>query len=155
VKAQALRWARARGLDVSQRDKWRVEFKLVTTGELPPRISTGRQPEFWLRISEAGWWMILAYPFPGIRGMEREASFVSWQKRQFRWHLAFKSASGLAKKPRARAVDKFDPPKSLERISRWLESIEPQLGFAFRRDRPLITSNVKGAAKATFAWLTS
>ena len=78
VKAQAARWARARGLDVSKRDDWQVEISLVTTGALP---------------------------------------------------------------------------KPLEKILRWLEPVESRLGFAFRRDRPLIQSNVKGGAKATLAWL--
>ena len=155
VKAQAIRWVRARGLDVSKKPNWQVEISLVTTGELPKRVRSGREPFFWVQISDAGWWMILEYPFPGARGVERTAEYVSWNKPEHRWHLGFQSSRSLDKKPRERSVDKFEPPKSLENILRWLEPVESRLGFTFRRDRPLITSNVKGGAKAAFAWLVA
>ena len=153
MKAQSQRWARARGLDVSKRETWKIEITLVTTGELPKRVLTGREPELWLHISESGYWLVLNYPFPGARSVERTANYVSWNAPEHRWHLGFQSSRGVIEKPRPRAADKFDPPKSLEKIFRWLEPIEERLGFAFRRDRPLIVSNVKGAAKATVAWL--
>jgi hypothetical protein len=153
VKAQAVRWARARGLDIAKKPNWQVEISLGTTGELPKRVRTGKKPELWLQISDAGWWMELWYPFPNARGVERTAEYVSWMKPEHRWHLGFQSSRSLDDKPRERAVDKFDPPKSLEKLFRWLEPVESRLGFAFRRDRPLIVSNVKGGAKATVAWL--
>jgi hypothetical protein len=153
-KKQAVAWARARGLDISKKRNWQVEITLVTTGELPKRVLTGgREPEFALQICEAGYCIEFWYPLPGVRGVARKASYVSWDKPQFRWHLGFASSRSLDVKPRVRAADKFDPPKSLEKIFRWLEPVESRLGFAFRRDRPLITSNVKGGAKAAMEWL--
>jgi hypothetical protein len=90
-----------------------------------------------------------------LRGVARKAMYVSWAKPQYRWHLGFESSRSLDVKPRVRAADKFDPPKSLEKVFHWLEPVESRLGFAFRRDRPLIRSNVKGGAKATFGWLVA
>jgi len=129
------RWARRVGLDTSSKgDQWGIAVTLETTGELPGRYRSKKEPYFVLKIVPNGWWIEL------FVSRSNETSYVSWNAKNERWHPS-------------RASKKLEPPKSLATLRKWLTAAEEELGVKFRRDRPLIESNVKGGSKAIEMWI--
>jgi hypothetical protein len=140
------RWADEVGLDVSRKpDSWEISVRIETTGKLPPILGTGAT-SFWLKVTPGGWWMVLEYSVPRLRRM-KTCSYISWSPRDERWHEQVKQPFRLFKRER------LEPPTRLATLRAWLTYAETQAGIRFRRDRPLIQSNIKGGAKAMAAWI--
>ncbi len=149
------RWARDVGLDTSaKKGQWEISVTLETTGELPERVQDPRRASFWLKIVPNGWWVVVSLPLDGGKRV-RKAHYVSWNPEGERWHELIETLSGVAALPKARVRprERLEPPSKLRTIRTWLSAVEEKLGITFRRDRPLIESNVKGGAKAMAAWI--
>jgi hypothetical protein len=147
------RWARDVGLDVSAKpDKWEMTVALETSGELPERFHSGRTVRVWVKIYFGGWWMELSQP---VGRWEKISSYVSGKPRKDRWHEYFVRGERVPPLPRPtlRKRDRLEPPTRLASVRKWLTRVEEQCGFVFRRDRPLIESNIKGGAKVMAAWI--
>jgi hypothetical protein len=124
------KWARAVGLDVRSKPEWSLQIAIETHGKTPPRIAGGLATRFWIMVSSSCWWVDVWH-----RGKNFSYSWSPYRKMIHHRTLS------------------FTPPRDLASVGRFLARVERRLGVHFRRDRPVIQSNVKGGAKAVFAWI--
>jgi hypothetical protein len=153
-QAERNRWARDVGLDVSaKKGQWALSVALETTGELPKVALAPNEPSFVLELVPNGWWVVVSVPLD-VGKTVKKWFYVSWKPAGERWKAVVETVGVAASHvPQEAGGVEIEPPTKLATIREWLTVVEQKLEIAFRRDRPLIESNVKGGAKAMAAWI--
>jgi hypothetical protein len=153
MKGERDRWARSVGLDVSaKKGQWQISVALETTGALPKHALAPSEPSFVLKLVPNGWWVVVSVPLD-VGKTVKKWFYVSWSPEGERWKAVVESVGVAASQVPQETDHGIAPPAKLATICEWLTAVEQKLGIVFRRDRPLIESNVKGGAKAMAAWI--
>ena len=133
------RWAESLGLDLSGKERWRIQLRLETTGVLPA-IGRARAVTFFeMDVTHEMWSVRVFCREKKPRPLKDYAMFTWW------------ADTGRVHPQSGRL--RVDPPRSLETIPKWLAKVERRHMLAFRRDRPAVKSTVKGAAAALAEWI--
>jgi hypothetical protein len=135
---ESVEWARKQGLDLSKKKDFDVRVTLGTA-RTKPKDDGGKTPSFVLIITKGLWWVLVYMPDESRRGYSR-----------------FSCSREPGKKLKLQGDEQeldLPPPKTLAKMREWLVIVEEKLGVTFRRDFPLIQSNVKHGADAMRAWI--
>jgi hypothetical protein len=132
------KWAESLGLDVSGKERWRIQLRLETTGVLPA-VGKARAVTFFELDVTHEMWSVIVFCREKKPALKKASALFAWWA-DTGWNTR------VGKLP-------LDAPKSLASVPKWLAAAEKKLGIAFHHDRPAVKSTVKGAAAALAKWI--